>query len=90
MDVKEKVIKALRSGLQLEEIQLEDDDRLIGFVVSPQFRGMTALDRQKMIDCVLRRPEANLTKTELRHILMISALTPAEFASVNPLSRSEP
>ena len=87
MDLKEKVTEALRRSLVPDSIVLEDDDGISGFVVSAKFRRMTALDRQRLIDQILRDPESEVTKPELRRILAIAALTPAEYEFVELRSR---
>lgn len=80
MDVKEKVATILRAAFEPEELVLDDSDGLSGYVTSSRFRGFDSLDRQKMLDKVLRAPESGLTKSELREILVIAALTPEEQA----------
>ena len=57
-----------------------DSDGFSGYITSVKFRGFDSLDRQKMLDKVLRAPESGLTKPELREILVIAALTPEEQA----------
>jgi acid stress-induced BolA-like protein IbaG/YrbA len=79
MDLKEKVEHALSSHLQVDNIELVDDNGIYGFVVSPDFRGMSAIDRQTLIDHALRDPKAKLSKREFRQILVIAALTPVEY-----------
>jgi acid stress-induced BolA-like protein IbaG/YrbA len=79
VDLKEKVTEALRLALQPQHLRLEDDDGISGYVVSAQFRDLPALDRQMLIDNALRAAPAKLTKAELRHILAIAGLTPAEY-----------
>lgn len=80
MDLKEKVTDVLRSALDAERVQLEEDDGIYGFVVSSQFCHQTSLDRQKLIHRVLHRSASKLTNAELRRILAIAAFTPAEYA----------
>ncbi len=43
---------------------------------------MSTLDRQVLIDDALRKTKARLTPKELRQILMIAGLTPAEYDTV--------
>jgi acid stress-induced BolA-like protein IbaG/YrbA len=85
VDLKEKIEKALRSRLQVEHIQLVEEDGVYGFVVSPDFRGLSAIDRQKRVDQALRDPSTSLTKPEHRQILAIAPLTPAEFRVIGPV-----
>ncbi len=84
MDLKEKVTAALAEAISDARLRLEDDDGISGFVVSAEFKGMPALDRQTMIDRALRNSTVKFSKQERRHILAIAALTPAEFESVDP------
>jgi hypothetical protein len=82
MDVKEKIIKALLRPLDAAYIRLENDDGISGFVVSPQFVGMSSLDRQSLIDETLSKGPVPLTPKERRQVLMIAALTPVEYDAV--------
>ena len=54
MDLKDKIVTALSQVLEIEYIRLEEDDGISGFVVSPRFEEMSALDRQKLIDEALQ------------------------------------
>jgi hypothetical protein len=45
---------------------------------------MSATDRQTLIDDALHDPAGKLTKLEIRQILAIAALTPAEFEVRGP------
>lgn len=83
MDLKEKVETALKGAVTATRIRLEDEDGISGFVVSADFRGMSPLDRQTLIDKALRNSAVRLTKPELRQILAIAALTPAEYETVD-------
>jgi stress-induced morphogen len=80
VDVKEKVTAILQAEFAPEQLVLDDSDGLSGYMISTRFRGLESLDRQRMIDKVLRSKDANLSKAELREILVISALTPEEHA----------
>jgi acid stress-induced BolA-like protein IbaG/YrbA len=81
--LKEKVESALKGAIAANRIRLEDDDGISGFIVSSDFRGMTALDRQTLIENALRHSSVKFTKPELRQILAIAALTPAEYETVD-------
>jgi acid stress-induced BolA-like protein IbaG/YrbA len=83
VDLKEKVEIGLKGAITATRIRLEEDDGISGFVVSSDFRGKSALDRQTMIDKALRKSAVKLTKPELRQILAIAALTPAEYETVD-------
>ena len=80
MDLKEKVASLLRAAFDPEELALDDSDGLGGFVVSSRFRGLDSLERQKMINKIVRARDSGLSKEELREILVIAALTPEEQA----------
>jgi acid stress-induced BolA-like protein IbaG/YrbA len=83
VDLKEKVESALKGAITDARIQLENDDGISGFVVSSDFRGRSALDRQTLIEWALRHSSVKFTKPELRQILAIAALTPAEYETVD-------
>jgi stress-induced morphogen len=83
VDLKEEVEIALKGAITATRIRLEEDDGISGFVVSSDFRGKSALDRQTMVDKALRNAAVKLTKPELRQILAIAALTPAEYQTVD-------
>jgi acid stress-induced BolA-like protein IbaG/YrbA len=87
MELKEKVTKALNRQLSPDRVQLEDDDGISGIVVSKQFDQMPALDRQTLIDKALRGSKIKFTKAELRSVLAIAGLTPAEFAALGDMDR---
>ncbi len=82
MDLKEKVTEALRLSLHPDHIELEDDDGISGVVVSAEFQTMSSLDRQKIIDGALRHTSVRLSKSEMRNILAIAGLTPAEYEAI--------
>jgi acid stress-induced BolA-like protein IbaG/YrbA len=84
VDLKEKVAIALKEAIEGARLRLEDDDGISGFVVSSEFRGMSALDRQTLIDKALRNSSVKFSKQERRNMLAIAALTPAEFETVDP------
>lgn len=83
MGLKEKVTEALRPALEYERIQLDDENGIIGYVVSSRFRGMTPIDRQILIEKILRDSPVRFTKAELRKILLIAAFTPAETENID-------
>jgi acid stress-induced BolA-like protein IbaG/YrbA len=84
VDLKEKVTVALKGAVANARIRLEDDDGISGFVVSAEFRGMSSLDRQTLIDKALRNSAVKFFKQERRNILAIAALTPAEYETIDP------
>lgn len=79
MDLKTKVMEALRGALNADQIRLEEDDGIFGFVVSAQFARMPALDRQTLIQTALNHSPVKLTRAEKRQILAIAGLTPVEY-----------
>jgi acid stress-induced BolA-like protein IbaG/YrbA len=83
----EKIIAALQAPLNAEYVRLEDDDGISGFVVSRRFENMSTLDRQQLIDEVLRNGPDPLSHEEQRQILLIAGLTPREYDSANPRIR---
>ena len=82
MEVKDKIINALRKPLNAAYIRLEDDDGISGFVVSTRFDGMSTLDRQGLIEDTLSKASASLSPEEKRRVLMIAGLTPVEYDAV--------
>jgi acid stress-induced BolA-like protein IbaG/YrbA len=90
MDIREKVVQALRSAIQLDETILESDDGLFGYIVSPDFRGKDSYQRQTMIFDTLSAPASNLTLPEIRKVVSVVAFTPEEWAVHGPeMQRSE-
>jgi acid stress-induced BolA-like protein IbaG/YrbA len=82
MDLRFKIEKALREALKIDYVRLEDDDGIAGFVVSPQFKGVSSLDRQQRIDDALNKAADPLSLEERRRVFMIAGLTPAEYEAV--------
>ncbi len=87
MGVKERIEKALSKAFSDAYVRLEDDDGISGFVVSSHFKRLTALDRQGLIDEAISKADPGLTAAEKRQVLMIAALSPAEFSSVGAKTR---
>ncbi len=56
-------------------LNIRDDDGIIGVLVSAEFEGLEAIDRQNRIWDVLER---SLTPEEQRQIQIIVAATPTE------------
>jgi acid stress-induced BolA-like protein IbaG/YrbA len=82
MDLRQKVERALQAAFDPDEMRLEEDEGLSGYVISQRFRGMEAIDRQRIIYDALHEPSVGLGPDEMRDILAIAALTPEEFALV--------
>ena len=84
METVRKVKRALKQAFSPEIVKLEDDDGIIGVVVSDKFRRMESIDRQTSIDNALRDPSARLTEEEIRQVLAISPMTPEEYTAFGP------
>jgi len=80
MDLKDRIVNVLMQSLHAEYVRLEDDDGLTGFVVARMFEGMSAIDRQEKIEEALQN--ASFSREERRRVIMIAALTPAEYDAV--------
>jgi len=79
----------LREPLEAAYIRLENDDGISGFIVSPRFEGMSAFDRQALIEQTLSNGPSPLNKEERRQVLMIAGLTPVEYDAVGAHIRVE-
>lgn len=79
MDLVERVKRILESALVVEDIKLEDDGGVIGYVVSNGFQGLEFVDRQMKIHKALRSGPEPLVASDLRRVAAIAALTPDEF-----------
>jgi acid stress-induced BolA-like protein IbaG/YrbA len=67
-----------------DKVRVEDDDGLIGTVVSARFRGLDAVDRQKMVWDAL---DEHLTPEERRRVVIVLTLTPLEEKATSANSR---
>ena len=83
-----KVKKALKRAFNPEIVNLEDDDGIIGVVVSDQFRCMESIERQMSIDNTLRDPLSRLSENEIRQVLAITLMTPEEYVAFGPVAGS--
>jgi hypothetical protein len=83
VDLEKKVTEAVSRNIHPDNIDLEDDDGISGFVVPAQFRGMSAIDRQILIHNALHHSSVKLSKGEFRQMLAIAAWTPAEYEAVD-------
>ena len=79
MDLCEKVFQTLKNGLKLDYMHLDDDDGIIGYVVSHVFDGVSTLDRHELLENVLAQ---QLSHAERRRILVIAPLTPDEWGAI--------
>jgi len=71
-----KVDRVLRDAFPgLESLDIQDDDGIIGVLVSEKFEGLEAIDRQNVIWDVL---DQALEPDEKRQIQIIVAATPEE------------
>ena len=76
MEILEKVNSILTGAFPPpDRVSLEDDDGIIGTVVSPRFEGMEMIDR---INMIWDRLDQNLTPAERRRVVIIVAATPEE------------
>lgn len=82
MGIPDKVIAALRKAIKEPYIHLDVDDGISGFVVSAQFKDMSTIDRQGLIENALNKSDTPFTAAERREVLMIAALTPDEYDAV--------
>ena len=82
MEIREKVVKALTDSMTVDFARIDEDDGITGFVVSPKFEGVSAIDRQVLIEESLKNAPDPLTRAERRHVLMIAGLTPDEYETV--------
>jgi len=57
------------------KIEVEDDDGILGSVVSSEFRGMPTIDR---VNALWNALDHSLTPAQRRRVLMIVAVTPEE------------
>jgi len=84
VEFKEKVEQALGSAISVERAILVDDDGLIGYVISPDFRGQDSLTRQGLIFDALRSTASPLSSDEVNQVIAVVAFTPEEFAVLGP------
>lgn len=74
--LRQKVEKLLcRAFPRPDRVSLQDDDGIIGVVVSSRFAGVDVIDRQDMIWQALAKA---LSSEEKRRVLTIVAVTPKE------------
>jgi len=84
MDLREKVVHALGSVIHLDQTILTEDDGLIGYIVSPDFRGQDSYTRQGRIMAALHAPAAHLSADEIQQVIAVVAFTPEEYAVHGP------
>lgn len=84
MEINEKVAHALSSSIALHRVTLVDDDGLIGYVVSPDFRGQDSLTRQGIVFDALRAGGSPLSASEVSQVVAVVAFTPEEFEVLGP------
>jgi acid stress-induced BolA-like protein IbaG/YrbA len=84
IEFKQKLQRALESAIRAERVILHDDDGVIVYVISPDFRGRDSYSRQELIYDSLRAPDADLNLHELRQLIAVVAFTPEEFAVLGP------
>ncbi len=79
MDIQAKIISALSESMKVDYIRLENDDGITGFVVSPDFKRLSSLDRIDLIDQALIKSTIPLSPQEQRQVFMIAGLSPEEY-----------
>ncbi len=84
MDLREKVIHALQAVIHLEQSILADNEGLMGYIVSADFRGQDSYTRQGTIYDALHAATANLSPDEVRRVVGVVAFTPEEYAVHGP------
>jgi len=84
MDIREKVEQAIGSVIRVDQAILRDEDGLIGYIVSADFRGKDSLARQTIIMDALQVPAAKLSPEEISKVVAVVAFTPEEFAVHGP------
>ncbi len=88
MGLKEKVWQTLSDYFTPDEMVLNDDEAITGFLVSPRFKKMETLDRMDLVDTALAT--GKFTRRERGKILLIAPLTPAEYKAVAPREPQPP
>lgn len=78
MDLQAKTVSALDEAFHPELLTLEEEEGLSGFIVAKGFQGLTGMERQERIQKAL----APLSSAERRRVVMIAALTPAEYGEI--------
>jgi stress-induced morphogen len=74
--LRKKVTRILREAFPPpDKIRLQDEDGVIGVVVSARFQGLDSMERLDLIDKTL---DKKLTAEEKKGVLMIVAVTPTE------------
>lgn len=89
MDVLKKVRMALNRYFHPEVLDLQDDDGIIGVLVSDRFRAMQALDRQTLIQDVLRKSSPTISRADMRRVLVIAPMTSEEYVAYEPVKETD-
>jgi stress-induced morphogen len=84
LDLIPKVEHLLRSRFRVYVLQLNLGNGIYGFVVSPDFEGLTSSERQDLLSRAFRE---KLADCERRRITLISTLTPVEYEAKLDLDR---
>ena len=88
MDLVKKVKTALNRAFKPVHLYIEDDDGIIGVVVSDRFREVESIDRQTRIHDALTKTQTPLTVEEMRRILVIAPMTPEEYVAFGPSKKA--
>ncbi len=86
--LRQKVKSVLAKHFEPDKLRIEkhDERRIRGFIVSSRFAGLDDLDRQTMIEKILKK---TLSEAEQARILLFQAYTPGEYEAYNePISTS--
>jgi stress-induced morphogen len=76
MALKRKLTRVLTDAFPPpDKVRLRDEDRIIGIITSERFRNVDLMDRQTLIQDILAK---RLSKEEMKHILVLVAVTPEE------------
>ena len=84
MDLVKKVKTALNRSFKPTVLKIEDDDGVIGVVVSDDFREVESIDRQALIHDALSKSLTPLSPEEMRRVLAITPMTPEEYIAYGP------
>ena len=87
MDLVKKVKTALNRAFKPIHLDIEDDDGIIGVVVSDRFRDVESLERQTLVHDALQESQTPLTVEEMRHVLVIAPMTPEEYVAFGPTKK---
>ena len=88
MDLVKKIRTALSRSFKPTVLEIEDDDGVIGVIVSDRFRQVESIDRQSLIQDALSKSLTPLSMEEMRRVLAIAPMTPEEYIAYGPKNGS--